>query len=78
MSEEVKTDELVTKILKILSWQAVITSKGASYDGEKDWALNQILDLLSQALQKRDEEWELKMGKALYERENLLLNKYYK
>lgn len=42
----------VAEILKILAWQQVITSQGATYTGEKDWALNKILDWQKQSLKQ--------------------------
>lgn len=56
MKKEQKTDELVAKILQILSWQQVITNQGTNYTGEKDWALNQILNLISQEKEKMIEK----------------------
>lgn len=38
--------ELVLKILDILAFQAGITAQGWNYTGEKDWALNKILNLI--------------------------------
>lgn len=49
------------EILKILAWQQVITSQGATYTGEKDWALNKILDWHKQSLKQFIDglvEWE--------------------
>lgn len=39
-------EELIAKIIDILSYQQVITNQGTNYTGEKDWALNKILELI--------------------------------
>ena len=38
--------ELIPKIINILSYQKSITDQGVNYTGEKDWALNKILELI--------------------------------
>ena len=43
---------MIPKIIDILSHQKSITDQGSYYTGEKDWALNKILDLLHQTEQR--------------------------
>jgi len=45
-------EEFKIKIIEILKYQASITSQGFYYNGEKDWALNKILNLLKEAYEK--------------------------
>lgn len=59
----------IAEILKILSWQQVITSQGATYTGEKDWALNKILNWHKQSLKQfidglieREEKSDMETG----------------
>ena len=44
-------DILIAKIVDILSYQCSITSQGLNYEGEKDWALNKIKDLIKEERQ---------------------------
>lgn len=44
--------ENIADILNILAYQAVITSQGTNYTGEKDWALNKILNLIAEQQEK--------------------------
>lgn len=53
--KEQDREELISEIIKILSWQQVITNQGYSYDGEKDWALNKILSLIDKTVQMTEE-----------------------
>lgn len=50
------SEEITGKIVNILAYQAVITAQGESYTGEKDWALNKLIELFHQQLQKAREE----------------------
>lgn len=49
---EEQREKDIAEILKILSWQQVITSQGVAYTGEKDWALNKILDWHKQSFKQ--------------------------
>lgn len=40
-------DKITAKIINILSYQQSITNQGINYQGEKDWALNKIKELIS-------------------------------
>ena len=56
MNEYIHGDEMTVKILDILAWQQNITNQGFNYTGEKDWALNRIRDLLSEAYNRGVED----------------------
>jgi hypothetical protein len=43
-----KNNKLKLKIVDILIKQQYITSQGIHYRGEKDWALNEILNLFDE------------------------------
>jgi len=40
-------NKITAKIIDILSYQQSITNQGINYQGEKDWALNKIKELIS-------------------------------
>lgn len=44
------------KIIDILAYQQTITNQGNNYTGEKDWALNKIVELIDLAIAERDRE----------------------
>lgn len=63
--EEQKKEKDVAEILKILAWQQVITSQGAAYTGEKDWALNKILDWHKQSFKQFIDELLVKLEEKI-------------
>lgn len=49
-------EESKVKIIDILSYQHSISQQGVNYTGEKDWALNKIIELLQEAYNKGRED----------------------
>ena len=46
-------DTLVTKILDVLAHQSTITAQGRDYNGELDWALTRLLNIIEEQLERQ-------------------------
>lgn len=49
-------EKLTAQIINILSYQQSITNQGTNYQGEKDWALNKIKELVNEVRLKTIDE----------------------
>ena len=65
------------KIIDILAYQQTITNQGNNYTGEKDRALNKIVELIDLAIAERDKQMvEMIKSKGIFVGENRHLNNY--